>query len=125
MNFENLDEQLNLMIARLELDGETCGLKHSEQDPSENHPAINYLCQNIGDQKIGIEFQQLQVPICEECTEALSDTDWILAYCTNCLKSQWIYRPYSKVYHPEGNGIYWMDVCPFCAEVANEYEEKE
>ena len=125
MEFRELDQQLGEMIARLELEGETCGLKHSEADPAENHPAVDFLCQGLGDQETGEVKQELRIPVCKECAEALYDTDWILCYCTYCHKSQWIYRPYSKIEHPEGNGIYWLDVCPFCAEIMNEWKEGE
>ena len=122
MNFELLDENLGLMMAKVELMGETCHLKHSKDDPAENHPAVDYLCQRLGDQRTGEVTSEIRIPVCAECVEALHNEDWILAYCTYCNKSQWIYRPYAKVEHPKGNGIYWMDVCPHCAEIANEYK---
>ena len=122
MEFLLLDEQINLMLAKLELCDETCGLKHSKIDPAENHPAVDYLCQGLGNQKTNEIQQELRIPVCAECVEALYNPDWILCYCTYCHASQWIYRPYSKIEHPEGNGIYWMDICPFCAEVANEWK---
>jgi hypothetical protein len=122
MEFIQLDEQLERMFAKLELEGEFCHLKHSKSDPAENHPAIDYLCQGLGDQDENEVQQVLRIPICEECAEALYDPDWILAYCTYCHASQWIYRLKSKIAHPKGNGIYWMDVCPHCAEIANEYK---
>lgn len=123
MDFTGLDENFAMMIARAELEGETCHLKHSMSDPSEDHPAVDYLCQPLGDQKSEVATSEMRIPICEECANALYNTDWILAYCTYCNKSQWIYRPKSKTIHPEGNGIYWLDVCPHCAEIANEYKE--
>lgn len=123
MDFTLLDENIALMMAMVELEGQVCQLKHSYADVAEDHPAVNFLCQKLGDQESGYEIQELRIPICEECVEALNDTDWVLAYCTYCNESQWIYRPKSKIQHPEGNGIYWMDVCPHCAEIANEYKE--
>jgi len=123
MDFTELDFNFEMMMARVELAGEDCHLKHSHLDPVENHPAVDYLCQKLGDTKTDIEIQELRIPICQECVEALYDEDWILAYCTYCHASQWIFRPRSKVEHPPGNGIYWMDVCPHCAEIANEYKE--
>jgi hypothetical protein len=121
LDFEDFDRNINLMMAKLELEGETCGLKHSKVDPSENHKAVDYLCQNFGDMESGEVKQELRIPICKECTEALYDEDWILCYCVYCHHSQWIYRPYAKMAHPPGNGIYWCDVCPFCAEVEDKY----
>jgi hypothetical protein len=125
MNIEDLDRSIEMMVARLELDGVCCGLKHSKEDPAENHPAVDYLCQRLGDQKTGEATQELRIPICAECSNALYDEKWILAYCTFCHASQWIYRPKAKTTHPEGNGVYWLDVCPHCAEIANEYKEGE
>lgn len=120
-----LDENLNTMIARIELDNEHCGLKHSKEDPAENHQAIDFLVQNLGNPQTGEVYQQIRVPICDECMAALDHPDWILMYCVNCHKSQWVYRPKAKYNYPEGNQIYWLDVCPFCAEVANEYKGEE
>lgn len=124
MDFECLDDNFDLMMSTMALEGETCGLKHSKEDPSENHSAVNYLCHKLGRTKSGIVLQELRIPICEECCEALYDEDWIIAYCTYCNESQWIYRPKAKIEHPKGNGVYIMDVCPHCAEVVNEYKKK-
>jgi len=121
MDLHLLDENLNMMVAKLELEGENCHLKHGPN--GDRPPAVDYLCQRLGDQKTGDVLQELRVPICKECAEALSNENWILAYCTYCQESQWIYRPKAKIKHPDGNGIYWLDVCPHCAEVANEYKE--
>jgi hypothetical protein len=120
-----LDDDLNIMIAQFELNDEFCGLKHSSEDPAEEHPAVDYLKQNLGNPKTGEAYQQIRIPICEECIVALTDPNWILMYCINCNKSQWVYRPKAKYDYPEGNRVYWMDVCPFCAEIANEYKGEE
>ena len=125
MNFNNFDDVLNMLTIDIDLIGQTCGLKHSREDPSENHPATNYLCQRLGDKELNIAYQEIRIPICAECAEALLDENWILAYCTFCHESQWIYRPLAKIKHPEGNGVYFMDVCPHCAKVVNEWEESK
>jgi hypothetical protein len=125
-NIELLDDSLNEMVSRIELEGECCGLKHSNKDPAENHQAIDYLCQRLGNQKNSDDIhQELRVPICSECIEALTDTNWILIYCTYCHKSQWICRRLAKKEYPKGNLIYWLDVCPFCAEIADTYTGDE
>lgn len=124
-DLQALDENLNMMMAQIELDNSTCGLKHSVEDPAEDHPAVDYLVQNLGDPRTGEVYHQLRIPICEECMVALEHPDWILMYCVNCHKSQWVYRKKAKYKYPEGNRIYWLDVCPFCAEVANEYKGEE
>lgn len=119
MDLDLLDEQLNMAISRAELEGETCGLKHSKKDPSENHPATNFLCQRLGNKKTKEPQQELRIPICEECSAALYDVDWILVYCTYCHKSQWINRNLAKKGYPPGNQVYFLDVCPFCSEIAD------
>lgn len=124
-DLNTLDESLNTMMAGLELENSICGLKHSTKDPAENHPAVDFLVQNLGSTKSGEVSQQLRIPVCSECIEALGDEDWILMYCTYCHKSQWVYRPKAKYNYPKGSIIYWLDVCPFCAEVANEYKGEE
>lgn len=125
MIIEELDESIELMMTKLELEGQTCGLKHSKYDPSENHPAVDYLCQGLGNPKTNSTKQKLKIPVCAECAEALYNTDWILVYCVYCNRSQWIYRPRAKNDYPKGNIIYWLDVCPHCAEVVNEWQEGE
>jgi len=122
-DFKLLGRSFNDTIAFTELEGQTCGLKHSIEDPARNHKAVDYLCQNLGDQGTEEITSQMRIPVCTECVVALNDPSWVLAYCTYCNKSQCIYRPLAKNEHPEGNGIYWLDVCPFCAEVMNEYKE--
>lgn len=118
-----LDSALDNLVAQAELEGATCALKHSKFDPSGNHPAVNYLCQGVGDTETKVTEYAVRIPICEECMEALYNEDWILVYCINCNKSQWIYRPLAKRGHQGGNIIYWLDVCPHCAEIANKYKE--
>jgi len=122
-DFTLLDRSLNDAMARIELEGLNCGLKHSVDDPVENHKAVDYLCQNMGNLKTKVPTSQIKIPVCAECVEALYDPNWILAYCMYCNRSQWIYRPLAKNEYPEENGMYWMDLCPFCAEVMDEYKE--
>ena len=116
---EDITEKLDMFLAAADLENECCVLKHGD---AIERPAVNYLCQNMKDKNTG-EIHQLRIPICEECAEALYDPDWILMYCINCNKSQWLYRTKAKLQHPEGNGIYYFDVCPFCAEVEDKRHE--
>jgi hypothetical protein len=116
-----LNESLNFMVAHAELVGKTCSLKHGHDNDAENPPAIDYLCQRLGNQKNNEAEQEVRIPICQECIEALYDPNWILMYCVYCHASQWIFRPVAKFDYPEGNGIYWLDLCPHCTEVSDEY----
>jgi len=117
--FTLLGEELGYMVARAELENETCGLKHSYKDPAENHQAIDLLVQKIGNTKTEEATQEIRIPVCAECADALYDDNWVLVYCIYCHKSQWISRRLAKNEYPAGNLIYWTDVCPHCAEVAD------
>jgi len=116
-------EDLNFILEHAELENETCHLKHSKEDPAENHEAVEYLCQHLGDKNTDAVYQEIRVPVCLECAEALLNPKWILMYCVFCFRSQWVYRPLAKYNYPPGNLVYWLDVCPFCAEIVNEAKE--
>ncbi|RKZ10842.1 hypothetical protein DRQ25_01670 [Candidatus Fermentibacteria bacterium] len=113
---EMLDEGLQKLIATVDLEGTTCGLKHSAEDPSEDHPAVDYLCQNLGydlDGNIMIDAI-IQIPVCEECANALYGAEWVLCYCTECMSSQWILKSKSKVRFDNDVHVIWMKECPVC-----------
>lgn len=123
MDIQISSEDLNFILEQAELENETCNLKHSKEDPAENHPAVEYLCQRLGNKKTDTVYQEIRVPVCLECAEAIDNPNWILMYCIFCFKSQWVYRPFAKYNYPPGNLVYFLDVCPFCAEVVNEAKE--
>jgi len=114
--------------AMLELEGEKCCLKHGTDDPAENHPAVDFICQNIGREEVtddGISVDvieaTLRIPVCKECIEALYGDDWVLLYCVGCNSSQWVCKRLSKRIYPPGLHIKWMDVCPNCYK--NQYND--
>ena len=111
---DNFFLTIDNVLAFADLDGEHCHLKHSKEDPAENHPAVDYLCQNFGNND-NIDFA-VRIPICQECVEALLQDEWVLCYCINCNSSQWIHKKYSKLQWPFWIHIKWMDICPVCAE---------
>lgn len=119
MDIQILSEDLNFILEHAELENETCNLKHSKEDPAENHSAVEYLCQRLGNKKTDTVYQEIRVPVCLECVEAIDNPDWILIYYIYCFKSQWVYRPFAKYHYPSGNLVYWLDTCPFCAEIAD------
>jgi len=123
MDVQVSSEDLNFILEQAELENETCHLKHSKEDPAENHKAVEYLCQRLGDKNTDTVYQEIRVPVCLECAEAIVNPKWILMYCVFCFKSQWVYRPFAKYNYPDGNLVYWLSVCPFCAEVVNEAKE--
>lgn len=123
---DEFDDAIDELHARIDLQNEHCHLKHSEEDPSENHPAVDYLCQDFGQEAstdVGHAINEtlvaytLRVPICQECMEALLGDEWILLYCVHCNNSQWVSRKYAKYHYPFWLHIKWMDACPVCHEV--------
>lgn len=111
--------QLNEFMNMVTLEGEHCHLKHSEEDPSENHPAVNYLCQFIGFIKEDIAEYMIQIPVCKECEEALTGDGWVLFYCITCNSSQWVLKSLAKRIYKKTDKVFFMDVCPICTEENN------
>jgi hypothetical protein len=121
MPIDGFDESIYKIHALIDLEGEHCHLKHSTEDPAENHPAVDYLCQGFGDKIetndgsiIEVPDSIIRIPICAECVEALLGDEWILLYCVNCNSSQWICRKYAKYPYPPWLHVKWMDECPIC-----------
>jgi len=118
--------------AIIDLIGEHCHLKHSKEDPAENHPAVDYLCQNFGMETSTdnghatndsiVDFS-VRIPICQECVDALLGDEWVLLYCVNCGSSQWVLKKYSKLNWPFWLHVKWMDVCPICYETEKEKDD--
>jgi len=116
-----IDGLIDDFLAKVDLEGELCNLKHSEGDPIEDHPAVDYLCQPFGDMESGAIYDVIRIPICEECIKALHSDEWILFYCVECNSSQWLYKPWARKKYPPGTQILWLSKCPVCTIV----EEKE
>lgn len=111
---------LDTFMAKLDLEGQFCCLKHSpEAIELPAVPAIDYLCQNLGNNNNGEVTEQLRVPICEECLKGLYDTNWALLYCVSCHNSQWVYKPRSK--HNFNTDVVWLNECPHCIKKEEEY----
>ena len=117
LDMDVLDERFSRLLAAAELEGTTCGLKHSKEDPAENHPAVDYLCQYLGDMETGIADTLIQIPICAECVDALCGKEWILFYCLKCNSSQWVKRTLARKSYPANMNIMFYDECPNCFEV--------
>ena len=111
-----LDDELQKLIASAGLEETTCGLKHSKADPSENHPAVDYLCQDFGHDLDGHTMTDatIQIPICQECVIALVGNTWVLCYCMECMSSQWILKSRSKLKYRSDVHVLWMKECPIC-----------
>lgn len=110
-----IDDTLDAFIAKVELEGQFCCLKHG---PAAMNlppvPAVDYLCQNLGNNETGEVTEQLRVPICEECVKGLYDPNWALLYCVTCHSSQWVYKPRSS--HVYNTDVVWLNQCPHCTD---------
>lgn len=118
---ETLDNRLMELVALAELDGEVCHLKHSPSPNNENHPAVDYLCQNFGQD--GQVDSMIRIPICAECANALYSKEWILFYCMGCNSSQWLLRSKAKKEYDENVHVMWMKACPHCY-TKSDYEKE-
>lgn len=109
----SFDDTLDVFMAKVALEGEICALKHGPESMGlPEVQAVDYLCQNLGNNETGEVTEQLRIPICKECKQGLMDPDWALIYCVTCHKSQWIYKPRSDYnFHSD---VVWLNVCPFC-----------
>ena len=108
MKNELIDEIINERIMFGNLQGQTCALKHSKKDPSENHQAVNYLSQKM------TNSDTIAIPICQECVEALHSNTWVLLYCVNCNQSQWVHKGYAKRHYKDNEHVIFMTACPHC-----------
>jgi len=117
-----IDVILDDFLERAELDGEICNLNHGEGD-SQSHPAVDYLCQPLGDMESGAVYDMIRIPICAECIESLYSDEWILFYCIECMSSQWLYKPWAKKEYPADTHVIWLKVCPMCVIVEEDKED--
>lgn len=108
-----IDDTLDVFMAKVALEGEFCALKHGPKSMELLQvPAVDYLCQNLGNNFTKSVTEQLRVPICSDCKEGLADSDWVLLYCVTCHNSQWIYKPRSShIFH---TNVVWLNECPYC-----------
>jgi len=106
---------LDNLIARIDLIGLVCHLNHGPG--VEPPPAVNYLCQYIGRTDDPDVLPDLyRIPICEECTAALYDEDWLLFYCLTCNSSQWLLKSKARKLYPKWESIRFLHTCPMCSE---------
>lgn len=110
---EGLEISLANFAMRASLEGEMCELNHNH-NPDEPHPAVNAICQSLGDPDSGEIYQLVMIPICQECEDALLDPNWILLYCLGCGESAWMYRPYARKEYDYHTNVLWFKKCPHC-----------
>lgn len=90
--------------------GEKCALRHRDE-PGD---AVNAICQYLGTSN-GIQSevtQELRIPICQECLEAILSKEWVVIYCATCHSSQWICKELARrSYDTE---VIILGSCPVC-----------
>lgn len=99
-----------------DLENQHCHLNHGPGIDLTKIKAVDYIVQPIGKTKVEDEskdIKHLVIPICEECVEGLVDNNWVLLYCLNCDKSQWVYKPFAKMKY--NHNIIWVGNCPKCS----------
>ena len=117
-NMNEFDFRVQNIIDNLEISEEKCHLDH--KDNSE-HKAIDYLCQNFKNKYDQLDL--LKIPICGECAQALHGNEWVLIYCIHCNRSQWIHRSEAKLQYGKDVHVVWLDICPWCSEVIDKYDD--
>lgn len=122
MNYEENIIEFNKgfqnLIDNIELEGTNCVLDHKDD---KKRKAVDYLCQRFKDKHGKID--ELKIPVCGECAEALYGNEWVLCFCIYCGRSQWIYRPLAKLQYGKDVHVIWMDICPWCSEVTDLYDD--
>ena len=106
------------IIDNLEISELNCCLDHKDNIKRQ---AVEHLCQRFKDKHGQIDM--LKIPICAECAQALCGDEWVLLYCIYCNRSQWIYRPMAKLQYGKDVHVVWMDICPWCSEVTDKYDD--
>jgi len=117
-NILKFNDGLQNLIDIIELKGTNCVLDHKDDKKRE---AVDYLSQRFKDKYDKIDT--LRIPVCGECAEALCGVDWVLLFCIYCGRSQWVYRPKAKLKYGKDVHVIWMDICPWCAEVTDNYDD--
>ena len=118
MALDIFDLELDLLVAKANIDNEICGLMHIKSDPVENHPAVDYLCNRMGytdEDGNQVADAELRIAICQDCVNALLSDEWILFYCVHCGESQWMLRARAKNGYPEDTRIIALRSCPKCS----------
>lgn len=107
----NIENIFDLVHSKINLVDQKCKLWHL---PDEELPdACNYIVQDLG--KFEVPLEQIRIPICQECAEAISNGEWILLYCLKCNQSRWALKSKIKTeYIHKDKPINWMRYCPHC-----------
>ncbi len=109
----NTYDKLHMLI---DLTTEYCGLNHGPDTRREDYPASNYIVIPFGYQENAVtevSVRDLVIPICLECSQALTQDEWTLIYCFECNNSRWLLRKYAK--NDYRHHIIFLHGCPDCS----------
>ena len=109
-------DELDKLGLKAELEDAHCGLNHGPKVDTTEIQAAAWLVLPFGDQETKVATTDLVVPICAECAESMDDDDWVLVYCLECSKSQWIYKPLAKYKYPKN--LILSTSCKHCSKKA-------
>lgn len=80
-----------------ELEDSHCELNHGPEDDPTEHPAVDYITIPLGDIEKREVQNELVIPVCVECLQALQGDEWTLLYCFDCASSAWVNQEYAKL----------------------------
>lgn len=109
-----MKEELDAILMASTLPDTVCELNHGEKDPGP-HPAVDYIKVPMGYKQEGgpdIHTNNLMIPVCADCRNALSDPTWALLYCYGCGSSTWVIRAIAR--RPHKQGLTLLGECPHC-----------
>lgn len=104
-----------VLLAELATEDIKCELNHGPDTDDVFYQAVSYIILPLGRKENNDTYKQedeLSIPVCKECAEALNENEWTLVYCVSCLSNQWIARQYSKMNYR--HHILWLQGCPKC-----------
>lgn len=109
-------DPINRLAVTASLETQSCGLRHEKLLITA--PAEDCIVLDIGrDDGIVKEIcYQLTIPVCKECLDSIVDGRWLLLYCGDCDKSNWVDR-WSPKYQNQYGDNYNLVVllgCPDC-----------
>lgn len=102
-------DEFNLLQSVMNVQEDLCSLWHHKDEKLPH--AIDYIVQDLGFNDAAT--QQIRIPLCQQCINALNSGEWVLFYCIGCNESRWHNKEMSK-HEWENNTIKFFDVCPCC-----------
>jgi len=104
-------DEFDLIQSMMNIQDDFCALWHMKGE--EIPRAVDYIVQNLGYSESNTVTEQIRIPICKECLDALNSGEWVLFYCVQCNQSRW--HNCSHSYKDWGNNVIkFFNGCPSC-----------